>query len=113
MNRTRADRADRRPAEPYQRPATRYVAAFIGLTNRLARRIQWRRGRGLRPARAAARRLPPRRFRGRARAPGEPDALALAGSMICIVGERARVEVIHFWLLGAWIRVITSGEYQR
>lgn len=40
--------------------------------------------------------------------------LALAGSSDSHVGERARVEVVHF--LGSLVRVdtvITSGEYQR
>ena len=66
-----------------------------------ARRIQWRRGRGLRPARAAARRLRQGRFRGRARAPGEPDAGL--GRQQRFARRRTRPRGGHSlpWLLGA------------
>ena len=78
-----------------------------------ARRIQWRRGRGLRPARAAARRLRQGRFRGRARAPGEPDAGL--GRQQRFARRRTRPRGGHSlpWLLGARGYGHHSGEYQR
>lgn len=89
------------PQDLYQRPATEYVATFIGLTNRLPRRIQWRRGRGLRPARAAARRLRQGRFRGRACAPGEPDAGLGRQQRFARRRTRPRGSRSLPWLLGA------------
>ena len=114
------------PQNLYQRPATEYVATFIGLTNRLpgasngdeavvfGQRVPLLAG----SAKASV------RFSGRtSTAKGDSVAvlvrpenltLALAGSSDSHVGERARVEVIHF--LGSLVRVdtvITSGEYQR
>lgn len=89
------------PQNLYQRPATEYVATFIWTHQPPARLIQWRRGRGLRPARAAARRLRQGRFRGRARAPGEPDAGL--GRQQRFARRRTRPRGGHSlpWLLGA------------
>lgn len=89
------------PQNLYQRPATR-VRGHVHWTHQPpARRIQWRRGRGLRPARAAARRLRQGRFRGRARAPGEPDAGL--GRQQRFARRRTRPRGGHSlpWLLGA------------
>lgn len=95
------DRADRRSAEPVPAPRHR-VRGHVHWTHQPpARRIQWRRGRGLRPARAAARRLRQGRFRGRARAPGEPDAGL--GRQQRFARRRTRPRGGHSlpWLLGA------------
>ena len=90
-----------RPAGPV--PAPRHgVRGHVHWTHQPpARRIQWRRGRGLRPARAAARRLRQGRFRGRARAPGEPDAGL--GWQQRFARRRTRPRGGHSlpWLLGA------------
>lgn len=90
-----------RPAEPVPAPRHR-VRGHVHWTHQPpARRIQWRRGRGLRPARAAARRLRQGRFRGRARAPGEPDAGL--GRQQRFARRRTRPRGGHSlpWLLGA------------
>ena len=101
------------PQNLYQRPATEYVATFIGLTNRLpgasngdevvvfGQRVPLLAGSAKGDSVAVLVRP-------------ENLTLALAGSSDSHVGERARVEVIHF--LGSLVRVdtvITSGEYQR
>lgn len=89
------------PQNLYQRPRHR-VRGHVHWTHQPpARRIQWRRGRGLRPARAAARRLRQGRFRGRARAPGEPDAGL--GRQQRFARRRTRPRGGHSlpWLLGA------------
>lgn len=89
------------PAEPVPAPRHR-VRGHVHWTHQPpARRIQWRRGRGLRPARAAARRLRQGRFRGRARAPGEPDAGL--GRQQRFARRRTRPRGGHSlpWLLGA------------
>lgn len=97
----------------YQRPATEYVATFIGLTNRLPGASNGD------EAVVFGQRVP--LLAGSAKGDSvavlvrpENLTLALAGSSDSHVGERARVEVIHF--LGSLVRVdtvITSGEYQR
>lgn len=89
------------PQNLYQPPRHR-VRGHVHWTHQPpARRIQWRRGRGLRPARAAARRLRQGRFRGRARAPGEPDAGL--GRQQRFARRRTRPRGGHSlpWLLGA------------
>ena len=89
------------PQNLYQAPRHR-VRGHVHWTHQPpARRIQWRRGRGLRPARAAARRLRQGRFRGRARAPGEPDAGL--GRQQRFARRRTRPRGGHSlpWLLGA------------
>lgn len=101
------------PQDLYQRPATEYVATFIGLTNRLPGASNGD------EAVVFGQRVP--LLAGSAKGDSvavlvrpENLMLALAGSSDSHVGERARVEVIHF--LGSLVRVdtvITSGEYQR
>lgn len=101
------------PQDLYQRPATEYVATFIGLTNRLPGASNGD------EAVVFGQRVP--LLAGSAKGDSvavlvrpENLTLALAGSSDSHVGERARVEVIHF--LGSLVRVdtvITSGEYQR
>ena len=101
------------PQNLYQRPATKYVATFIGLTNRLPGASNGD------EAVVFGQRVP--LLAGSAKGDSvavlvrpENLTLALAGSSDSHVGERARVEVIHF--LGSLVRVdtvITSGEYQR
>lgn len=100
------------PQNLYQRPATEYVATFIGLTNRLPGASNGD------EAVVFGQRVP--LLAGSANGDEavlvrpENLTLALAGSSDSHVGERARVEVIHF--LGSLVRVdtvITSGEYQR
>ncbi len=101
------------PQNLYQRPATEYVATFIGLTNRLPGASNGD------EAVVFGQRVP--LLAGSAKGDSvavlvrpENLTLALAGSSDSHVGERARVEVIHF--LGSLVRVdtvITSGEYQR
>ena len=101
------------PQDLYQRPATEYVATFIGLTNRLLGASNGD------EAVVFGQRVP--LLAGSAKGDSvavlvrpENLMLALAGSSDSHVGERARVEVIHF--LGSLVRVdtvITSGEYQR
>ena len=101
------------PQNLYQRPATEYVATFIGLTNRLPGASNGDEAVVFGQRVPLPRRLRQGRFRGRARAPGEPDA-GLGRQQRFARRERARVEVIHF--LGSLVRVdtvITSGEYQR
>ena len=100
------------PQNLYQRPATEYVATFIGLTNRLPGASNGD------EAVVFGQRVP--LLAGSAKGDSvavlvrpENLTLALAGSSDSHVGERARVEVIHF--LGSLVRVdtvITSGEYQ-
>ena len=100
------------PQDLYQRPATEYVATFIGLTNRLpgasdgteavvfGQRV---------PLLAGSKQGDPVAVLVRP----ENIALVRAGETESAVGEHARVEVIHF--LGAVARVdceISSGEYQ-
>ena len=97
----RQDRADRRPAGPVPAPRHR-VRGHVHWTHQPpARRIQWRRGRGLRPARAAARRLRQGRFRGRACAPGEPDAGLGRQQRFARRRTRPRGSRSLPWLLGA------------
>ena len=101
------------PQNLYQRPASEYVATFIGLTNRLPGASNGD------EAVVFGQRVP--LLAGSAKGDSvavlvrpENLMLALAGSSDSHVGERARVEVIHF--LGSLVRVdtvITSGEYQR
>lgn len=101
------------PQDLYQRPATEYVATFIGLTNRLPGASNGD------EAVVFGQRVP--LLAGSAKGDSvavlvrpENLMLALAGRSESHVGERARVEVIHF--LGSLVRVdtvITSGEYQR
>ena len=101
------------PQNLYQRPATEYVATFIGLTNRLPGASNGD------EAVVFGQRVP--LLAGSAKGDSvavlvrpENLTLALAGSSDSHVGERARVEVIHF--LGSLVRVdtvITSGECQR
>lgn len=101
------------PQDLYQRPATEYVATFIGLTNRLPGASNGD------EAVVFGQRVP--LLAGSAKGDSvavlvrpENLTLALAGSSDSHVGERARVEVVHF--LGSLVRVdtvITSGEYQR
>lgn len=99
------------PQNLYQRPATEYVATFIGLTNRLPGASNGD------EAVVFGQRVP--LLAGSAKGDSvavlvRPENLTLAGSSDSHVGERARVEVIHF--LGSLVRVdtvITSGEYQR
>lgn len=101
------------PQNLYQRPATEYVATFIGLTNRLPGASNGD------EAVVFGQRVP--LLAGSAKGDSvavlvrpENLTLALAGSSDSHVGERARVEVVHF--LGSLVRVdtvITSGEYQR
>ena len=97
------------PQNLYQRPATEYVATFIGLTGAsngdeavvFGQRVPLLAGSAKGDSVAVLVRP-------------ENLTLALAGSSDSHVGERARVEVIHF--LGSLVRVdtvITSGEYQR
>ncbi|RSX51324.1 ABC transporter ATP-binding protein [Bifidobacterium goeldii] len=102
------------PQDLYQRPATEYVATFIGLTNRLPGASDGK------EATVFGQRLP--LLPGSAQGDDvtvlvRPENLTLtaagAGAR-STGGEHARVEVIHF--LGALVRVdtvITSGEYQR
>ena len=101
------------PQNLYQRPATEYVATFIGLTNRLPGASNGD------EAVVFGQRVP--LLTGSAKGDSvavlvrpENLMLALAGRSDSHVGERARVEVIHF--LGSLVRVdtvITSGEHQR
>ena len=103
------------PQNLYQRPATEYVATFIGLTNRLPGASNGD------EAVVFGQRVP--LLAGSAKGDSvavlvrpENLTLALAGSSDSHVGERARVRSFHFpfgLLWCAWIRVITSGEYQR
>lgn len=112
------------PQDLYQRPATEYVATFIGLTNRLPGSSDGK------EATVFGQRLPllPGSAQGNDVAVlVRPENLALtaisndaqqdgtgSGTAASGAGERARVEVIHF--LGALVRVdtvISSGEYQR
>ncbi|MBW3090728.1 ABC transporter ATP-binding protein [Bifidobacterium miconisargentati] len=101
------------PQDLYQRPATEYVATFIGLTNRLPGASNGE------EAVVFGQRLPllPGSTKGDAVAVlvrPENLTLTLPSQHDSHVGERARVEVIHF--LGSLVRVdtvITSGEYQR
>ncbi|WP_240541012.1 ABC transporter ATP-binding protein [Bifidobacterium colobi] len=101
------------PQDLYQRPATEYVATFIGLTNRLPGASNGE------EAVVFGQRLP--LLAGSATGDSvavlvrpENLSLSLPGQNDSKVGERARVEVIHF--LGSLVRVdtvITSGEFQR
>lgn len=101
------------PQDLYQRPATEYVATFIGLTNRLPGASNGD------EAVVFGQRVP--LLEGSAKGDSvavlvRPENLTLtaAAQHDSHVGERARVEVIHF--LGSLVRVdtvITSGEYQR
>ncbi|QSY58806.1 ABC transporter ATP-binding protein [Bifidobacterium imperatoris] len=101
------------PQDLYQRPATEYVATFIGLTNRLPGASNGE------EAVVFGQRLP--LIAGSATGDSvavlvrpENLALSLPDQHNSKVGERARVEVIHF--LGSLVRVdtvITSGEFQR
>lgn len=101
------------PQDLYQRPATEYVATFIGLTNRLPG------GSNGSEAVVFGQRVP--LLEGSKQGPlvavlVRPEALTLtpAETNTSNVGEHARVETIHF--LGALVRVdtvISSGEWQR
>ena len=101
------------PQDLYQRPATEYVATFIGLTNRLPGASNGD------EAVVFGQRVP--LLEGSAKGDSvavlvRPENLTLtaAAQHDSHVGERARVEVIHF--LGSLVRVdtvIASGEYQR
>ena len=100
------------PQDLYQRPATEYVATFIGLTNRLPGASDGT------EAVVFGQRVPllPGSKQGDPVAVlvrPENIALVRAGETESAVGEHARVEVIHF--LGAVARVdceISTGEYQ-
>lgn len=100
------------PQDLYQRPATEYVATFIGLTNRLPGASDGT------EAVVFGQRVPllPGSKQGDPVAVlvrPENIALVRAGEADSAAGEHARVEVIHF--LGAVARVdceISSGEYQ-
>lgn len=100
------------PQDLYQRPATEYVATFIGLTNRLPGASDGE------EAVVFGQRVPllPGSKKGDPVAVlvrPENIALTRAGETDSAAGEHARVEVIHF--LGAVARVdceISSGEYQ-
>lgn len=101
------------PQDLYQRPATEYVATFIGLTNRLPGASNGE------EAVVFGQRMP--LLAGSAAGDAvavlvrpENLALSLPGQHDSNIGEHARVEVIHF--LGSLVRVdtvITSGEFQR
>lgn len=101
------------PQDLYQRPATEYVATFIGLTNRLPG------GSNGSEAVVFGQRVP--LLEGSKQGPlvavlVRPEVLTLtpAEANTSNVGEHARVETIHF--LGALVRVdtvISSGEWQR
>ncbi|NMM99090.1 ABC transporter ATP-binding protein [Bifidobacterium olomucense] len=101
------------PQDLYQRPATEYVATFIGLTNRLPGASNGD------EAVVFGQRLPvlPGSAKGDAvtvLVRPENLTLSLPSRNDSNVGERARVEVIHF--LGSLVRVdtvVTSGEYLR
>ncbi|TPF92518.1 ABC transporter ATP-binding protein [Bifidobacterium sp. UTBIF-78] len=101
------------PQDLYQRPATEYVATFIGLTNRLPGASNGE------EAVVFGQRLPllPNSATGDSVAVlvrPENLTLALPSQHDSNIGEHARVEVIHF--LGSLVRVdtvITSGEFQR
>ncbi|MCH9276897.1 ABC transporter ATP-binding protein [Bifidobacterium amazonense] len=114
MNGGRIEQIDA-PQTLYQRPATEYVATFIGLTNRLPGSSDGREGV------VFGRRLPvlPNSAKGSdVTVLVRPENLTLAAAGDAAdgsaVGEHARVEVIHF--LGALVRVdtvISSGKWQR
>ena len=97
------------PQDLYQRPATEYVATFIGLTNRLPGASNGD------EAVVFGQRVP--LLEGSAK--GDSVAVLVRPENLTLTAaaqhdERARVEVIHF--LGSLVRVdtvITSGEYQR
>lgn len=98
------------PQDLYQRPATEYVATFIGLTNRLPGASNGD------EAVVFGQRVPLLEGSAKGDVLVRPENLTLtaAAQHDSHVGERARVEVIHF--LGSLVRVdtvITSGEYQR
>ncbi|WP_341476122.1 ABC transporter ATP-binding protein [Bifidobacterium scaligerum] len=101
------------PQDLYQRPATEYVATFIGLTNRLPGASNGD------EAVVFGQRLPvlPGSAKGDAvtvLVRPENLTLSLPSRNDSNVGERAHVEVIHF--LGSLVRVdtvVTSGEYMR
>ena len=101
------------PRDLYQRPATEYVATFIGLTNRMPGASNGE------EAVVFGQRLPV--IAGSAQGDAvtvlvrpENLTLARADANDSHVGEHARVTAIHF--LGALVRVdtvVTSDEYQR
>lgn len=101
------------PRDLYMRPATEYVATFIGLTNRLPGASNGD------EAVVFGQRVPllPGSKRGDSVAilvRPENMMLAMAADSQSHVGEHARVSMVHF--LGSLVRVdatISSGEYQR
>ncbi|MBT1166397.1 ABC transporter ATP-binding protein [Bifidobacterium simiarum] len=105
------------PQDLYQRPATEYVASFIGLANRLPGRVA---GPGVHEAMVFGQRVPV----VDGSATGEVDVLARPENMTIRVndqsgvvagpGVQARVSAIHF--LGSLVRidtVVSPGELTR
>ena len=102
------------PIDLYQRPATEYVATFIGLTNRLPGASNGE------EAVVFGQRLPLTAGSAQGSAVTvlvRPENLAMVRADADVdshAGERTRVEAIYF--LGSLVRVdavVTSGEYQR
>lgn len=112
MNHGRVEQIDR-PQTLYQRPATEYVATFIGLTNRLPGASD---GEDAIVFGQPVPLIEGSKSGDQVSVLVRPESLKLdlADSASGSVGERAVVEVIHF--LGALVRVdtvISSGEWQR
>lgn len=110
MNHGRIEQIDE-PKRLYQRPATEYVATFIGLTNRLPGSSNGK------EATVFGQRVPllPNSANGDSVSVlVRPENVALRevasgdGSHVDAPGERARVEVIHF--LGSLVRVDVAVE---
>ena len=101
------------PQDLYQRPATEYVASFIGLSNRLPGASD---GEQAVVFGTCVPLLPGSAKGADVAVLVRPENLTLtpAEGNTSAVGEHARVEVVHF--LGSLVRVdvvITTGEYQR